>query len=122
MPSIARITAVVAALSAGALALLLAPSPARAGDPCPIRFAAVDLGVPSWGTSTIVLRLEGSLPPADRYELGWYQQPLVSPDTVSHHLEVSATSAFVDPAAGAPSDPLQSRTDGLVSTPFRRRS
>lgn len=62
MSSIARITAVAVALSAGALTLLLAPPAARAGDPCPIRFAAVDLGVPAWAEPALRKRVEGGDP------------------------------------------------------------
>lgn len=62
MPSIARITAAAVALSAGALALVLAPSTARAGDPCPIRFAAVDLGLPAWAEPALRKKVEGGDP------------------------------------------------------------
>ena len=37
-------------LVAAALALSLAPSPAMAGDPCPIGIAVIDLGVPDWAS------------------------------------------------------------------------
>ena len=62
MPPIARITAAAVTLAAGALALVLAPSPARAGDPCPIRFAAVDLGLPAWAAPALRKRVEGGDP------------------------------------------------------------
>ena len=62
MPSIARIPAVAAALSAAALTLLVAPSPAQAGDPCPIRFAAVDLGPPAWAEPALRKKVEGGDP------------------------------------------------------------
>lgn len=62
MSPITRITAVAVALSAGALTLVIAPSAARAGDPCPIRFAAVDLGVPGWAEPALRKRVEGGDP------------------------------------------------------------
>lgn len=45
--------------------------------------------VPPGGTTTIVLHLEGTWPAGlTQYQLGWYHQPVLFPDTVSSHVRV----------------------------------
>jgi hypothetical protein len=55
----ARCPLFVAALSLG---LLVAASPVMAGDPCPIDFAVVDLGVPDWAKPELRERVKNGDP------------------------------------------------------------
>jgi hypothetical protein len=75
------------------------------------------LPVPSGGETVIVLRLSGSIEPGARYDVDWFQQPLVNTDHVS--VTVRSREGGDDGAAPTTTEPVtvtrDERTDQQVT-------